>query len=167
MNNLINRDYHEAIGSVIPVQLNKELQLGNSLLSKIPHNAVEDAKNMAIEKTENPNKMTLDEIKKLIPKLNYNLPEEKEETKLMERIFIDTHNYWGLYEIYINKYPYNLVNPFVIYTYCRNLCGKPMTKNEYTKITMDLKSIKKSIKHIEQKDIKYKKKAGSYKVDFK
>ena len=50
MNNLINRDYHEAIGKVIKVEINNDLQLGNSLLHRIPYNMVGEMENQKIQK---------------------------------------------------------------------------------------------------------------------
>ena len=48
MNNLINRDYHEAIGRVVKFEVNNDLQLGNSLLPRIPYNMIGEMENQKI-----------------------------------------------------------------------------------------------------------------------
>ena len=148
MNQLVNRDYHETIQKIIPVNVNSDFRTGDYYLSKIPYNQVEEMKNTK----KDLNKVSLDEMKILLPKLNFNLPDSN--FKLMEKYYVDNGDYWGLYDFLINKYPFNLMSKYALYKYCRNLVNKPMTPNEITKIKLDIKAIDKSMKAIKQKIMK-------------
>ena len=53
MNNLLTRDFHEAIGDIIKVEMNDDLRLGNSLMNKIPYNQVEEVEEENKRKEEN------------------------------------------------------------------------------------------------------------------
>ena len=52
MNNLITRDFHEAIGKVITIEMNDDVRLGNALLDKIPTTQVQDLKDNNINTIE-------------------------------------------------------------------------------------------------------------------
>ena len=164
MNNLINRDYHEVIGKIIKFEMNDDLRLGQELLSKIPYNYIgEQEEIFKNEESEyNPLAMTEEELSKLIPKLNFNLPETK--LKLIEKIYIENNEYWELYELYEDTYPFSQLPKMTLYNYCRNCCGLPMTEEENRKIKQDLKSINKSMKQLNNKKIKKEK--GVFNIDF-
>jgi len=64
MNNLINRDYHEVIGRVVQIEINNDLQLGNSLLPRIPFNMIGEMENQKIQEIDEDRPISLsdDEI---------------------------------------------------------------------------------------------------------
>ena len=161
MNNLINRDYHEAIGKVIKVEINNDLQLGNSLLHRIPYNMVGEMENQKIQKIDEDKPIALsdDELDKLIPRLNFNLPECN--YKLMEKKFIDEQDYWNMYEL-LNTYDdYKAMGKFAVYVYARELCNCPMEDAEYKKINNDVRTLKKCMKQLKNKNEKKNKKNKS------
>ena len=163
MNDLLTRDYHEAIGNIIKIDMNKEFRLGNMLLDKIPYNYIGEQEELFKNKSEeNPLAMSEEELKKLIPKLNFNLPNTK--FRLIEKKFIEEKNYFELMDLYKDEYPYNLMDNMHLYSYCRALVGKPIKSDEYCKIRSDLKSIKKNMKKIQTKQMK--KTDGIYSLDF-
>ena len=163
MNDLLTRDYHEAVGSIIKIDLNKEFRLGNMLLDKIPYNYIGEQEELFKNKSEqNPLAMSEIQLKELIPKLNFNLPNTK--FRLIEKKFIEEKNYFELIHLYKNEYPYSLMDDMHLYSYCRALVGKAIKPDEYCKIRSDLKSIKKSMKKIQTKQMK--KTDGIYSLDF-
>ena len=163
MNDLLNRDYHEAIGDIIKIDMNKEFRLGNMLLDRIPYNYIGEQEELFKNKSEeNPLAMSEDELKKIIPKLNFNLPNTK--FRLIEKKFIEEKNYFELIDLYKNEHPYSLMDTMHLYSYCRALVGKPIKTEEYCKIRSDLKSIKKNMKKIQTKQMK--KSDGIYSLDF-
>ena len=157
MNNLLTRDFHECVGKVIPVEMNEDLRLGNSLLDRIPTTQVQD---FITEQKENG--ITHITISDLYTKLRFNVAETK--VKMIEQMLIENKDYWGLFDMYENVDPYNKLPKLSLYSFCRGLVGNPMLKSEYSKINQDIKSIKKSMKALEKKN--YKKKNGSYNVKF-
>lgn len=154
MNNLITRDFHEAIGKVIPIEMNDDVRLGNALLDKIPTTQVQDLKD---------NNINTIEVSDLYTLLRFNVAETK--VKLIEKMLIETHDYWGLFDMYVDVPPYDKLPKLSLYAFVRGLVGKPMLKGEYQKINSDIKSIKKSMKALEKKN--YKKTKGKYNVKFK
>lgn len=152
MNSLINREYHECIGAVIPIEMNEDIRLGNALLDKIPFNQVEEAE--VVETEED-----------FYTQLQFNTP-NKEDTNMMEKILIEQKNYWGLYQMYLKTEPFKRLPKLSLYSFVRSLVGKPVLKSEYTKITNDIKSIKKSMKQLKKKT-KMKKQNGDYCCNFK
>jgi len=163
MNDLLTRDYHEVVGSILKIDMNEDFRLGTELLDRIPFNYIgEQEENFKEVSDYNPLAMTEDELKNLIPKLNFNLPETK--YRLVEKKFIENKNYWELYDLYKTEYPYNLMNDMGLYSFCRQLVGNPITNEEFVKIRQDMKSIKKNMKHIQSKQTKKKK--GVYSIDF-
>ena len=163
MNILVNRDYHEVIGEIIPIDIPEDLRLGNSLLDRIPQITEFTEGNDIDDEIKTKINMGEDEIKSLLPRLNFNLPEEM-EGKMMEKIFISQGDYWGLYELYKTKYPFSLLNSYVLYSYCRTLVKNPITKADYNKISSDIKTINRQKKIIEKK--KWKKNKGNYNLHF-
>lgn len=163
MNNLLTRDFHEAIGDIIKVEMNDDLRLGNSLMNKIPYNQVEEVQDENKRKEENPLQVSEEECRDLVYKIAFNQPET--QLKYVENLFIKSKNYMGLYYYYKhNVYPYNRMDNFALYTFCRTICGKGMTQVEHKKIRDDLKSIKKSMDLLKKKA--KKKQNGSYNVKF-
>jgi hypothetical protein len=163
MNNLINRNYHETIGSIFKIEMNDDLRLGNALIDRIPYNMIEQIEEDNERKKDNPLLVSDEECRDLIYKVNFNLPQEN--MKFTEKLFVDTRDYWGLYNFYrCNIYPMNRLDKFTLYSVCRQICKIPITKTEHSQIKTDLKVIKKSMKLLENK--KLKKKGGNYKVDF-
>jgi hypothetical protein len=152
MNNLINRDYHECIGFIIPIEMNEDIRLGNALLDKIPFNQVEEVEEVEVEDD-------------YYSQLQFNTP-NKDNTNVMEKILIEQKNYWGLYQMYLNTEPFKRLPKLSLYSFVRSLVGKPVMKSEYTKINNDIKSIKKSMKQIKKKS-KMKKNTGDYSCNFK
>lgn len=163
MNILTTRDYHEVIGDIIPMDIPEDLSLGNSLLPRIPQQQ-ELICNEEEEEKQTSVKLTKIEIMDLLPRINFNLPEEP-DARLIEKMLISQGDYWGLYSIYKDQYPFKLLNSFVLYGYCRTLVNKPLTKGEYNKIQNDIRCIKKQSKIIEKR--KLKKNKGKYRVEFK
>lgn len=163
MNDLLTRDYHEVVGGILKVEMNEDFRLGTQLLDRIPYNYIgEQEENFKNISDYNPLAMTEEELKGLIPKLNFNLPDTK--LRLVEKKFIDNKNYWELFDLYKGEYPYNLMNDMGLYSFCRQLVGLPITNEEYVKIRSDMKAIKKNMKHIQSKQTKKKK--GVYSIDF-
>ena len=163
MNNLLTRDYHEAIGDIIKIDMNKEFRLGNMLSDKIPYNYIGEQEELFKNKSdENPLAITEIQLKELIPKLNFNLPNTK--FRLIEKKFIEEKNYFELMDLYKDEYPYNLIDTMHLYSYCRTLVGKPIKSEEYCKIRSDLKFIRKHMNKIKNKQMK--KTDGVYCLDF-
>jgi len=163
MNNILNRDFHETVGHIIKIEINDDLRLGNELVNRIPYNYIGEQEQLFKTQTDlNPLAMSEEELKNLIPKLNFNLPDTK--LRLMEKKFIDNQDYWSLYELIKDMHPYNLTNNFAVYSYCRSLCRLPLMADEYKKINQDLKSLKKSMKKIKNKNMK--KLHGKYEIKF-
>jgi len=163
MNNILNRNFHEIIGPIIKFEINEDLRLGNELVHRIPYNYIGEQEEVFKNQTDhNPLAMTEHDLKKLIPKLNFNLPETK--LRLMEKKFIDNQDYWSLYELLKDMHPYNLTNDFAVYSYCRSMCRLPIMADEYKRINQDLKSLKKSMKKIKSKSMK--KLHGNYEIKF-
>ena len=163
MNDLLTRDYHEAIGNIIKIDMNKEFRLGNMLLDRIPYNYIGEQEELFKNKSEeNPLAMSEDELKKLIPKLNFNLPDTK--YRLIEKKFIEEKNYFELIDLYKDEYPFKFMDSFNLYSYCRALVGKPIKSEEYCKIRSDLKFIRKHMNKIKNKQMK--KSDGIYSLDF-
>tara|TARA_R100001015_G_C4624726_1_gene182964 strand:+ start:482 stop:964 length:483 start_codon:yes stop_codon:yes gene_type:complete len=160
MNNLLTRDFHEALGKVIPVEMNDDLRLGNSLLDRIPTTQVQD---LGINPQQEEGDIRSIDVSDLYTQLRFNVAETK--VKLIEQLLIDTKDYWGLYDMYQDVPPYDKLPKLSLYAFCRGLVGKPMLKSEYQKINNDIKSIKKSMKALEKKN--YKKTNGKYNVKFK
>lgn len=152
MNSLINRDYHECIGLVIPIEMNEDIRLGNALLDKIPFNQVEEVEEVEL-------------VDDYFSKLQFNTP-NYDNTNMMEKILIEQKNYWGLYQMYLNTEPFKRLPKLSLYSFVRSLVGKPVMKSEYTKINNDVKAIKKSMKQIKKKT-KMKKQTGDYCCNFK
>ena len=103
-----------------------------------------------------------EELKKLIPKLNFNLPDTK--YRLIEKKFIEEKNYFELIDLYKDEYPFKFMDSFNLYSYCRALVGKPIKSEEYCKIRSDLKFIRKHMNKIKNKQMK--KSDGIYSLDF-
>lgn len=163
MNNIVNRNFHEVVGPIIKFEMNEDLRLGNELVHRIPYNFIGEQEELFKTQTDyNPLAMSEDELKKLIPKLNFNLPETK--LRFMEKKFIDKQDYWSLYELLKDMHPYNLTNNFAVYSYCRALCRLPIMAEEHRKINQDLKTLKKAMKKIKNKNMK--KKHGNYEIKF-
>jgi hypothetical protein len=163
MNDLLTRDYHEVIGDIIKIDMNQDFRLGSILLDRIPYNFIGEQEELFKNKTEdNPLAMSEDELKKLIPKLNFNLPDTK--LRFIEKKLIEEKNYMDLMELYKDEYPYKNMDSIHLYSYCRTLIGNPISSEEYSKIRQDLKSIKRNMKKIESKQMK--KKNGVYSLDF-
>tara|TARA_R100000700_G_C3177297_1_gene152430 strand:- start:2701 stop:3225 length:525 start_codon:yes stop_codon:yes gene_type:complete len=163
MNIILDRDYHEVVGKLIKFEMTEEMRLGQELLSRIPYNYIGEQEELFKNKTDlNPLAMSEEDLSALIPKLNFNMPETK--LRFMEKLFIEKKDYWSLFELIKDEHPYNLTNDFAVYTYCRQLCGMPVTNEEHRKIQQDLKTLKKGMKQIENK--KMKKKKGVYSVKF-
>ena len=163
MNDLLTRDYHEVIGDIIKIDMNQDFRLGSILLDRIPYNFIGEQEELFKNKTEdNPLAMSEDELKKLIPKLNFNLPDTK--LRFIEKKLIEEKNYMDLIELYKDEYPYKNMDSIHLYSYCRTLIGNPISSEEYSKIRQDLKSIKRNMKKIESKQMK--KKNGVYSLDF-
>lgn len=163
MNDLLTRDYHEVIGDIIKIDMNQDFRLGSILLDRIPYNYIGEQEELFKNKTEdNPLAMSEDELKKLIPKLNFNLPDTK--LRFIEKKLIEEKNYMDLMELYKDEYPYKNMDLIHLYSYCRTLIGNPISSEEYSKIRQDLKSIKRNMKKIESKQMK--KKNGVYSLDF-
>jgi len=164
MNNLINRDYHETIGKIIKFEVNEDLQRGNQYLDRIPYNYIGEMEEQLKRKPteDTPLQMTDEQISGLYPRLCFNLPNN--EFNMMESKFIDEKDHWNLMEL-LEKYPqYSGMSKMTLYSFCRNLCNNPITNEERKKINTDLKVIKKSMKHLNNKSVK--KKQGNFKVDF-
>lgn len=163
MNNLLTRPFHEVIGDIIKVEMNEDLRLGNALMDRIPYNQVAEVQEENKRKEENPNLVSDEECKDLVYKIAFNMPQT--QLKYIESLFIKSKNHMGLYNYYkSNVYPYNRMENFALYIYCRKLCGKPMTQVEHKRIKDDLKSIKKSMNLLKKKS--KKKQNGSYSVKF-
>lgn len=152
MISLVNREYHECIGVVIPVEMNEDIRLGNALLDKIPFNQVEEVKEEEV-------------VDDYFNQLQFNTP-NKDKTNMMEKILIQQKNYWGLYQMYLQTEPFKRLPKLSLYSFVRSLVGKPVMKKEYNKINNDIKAIKKSMKQIEKKT-KMKKQNGEYCCNFK
>ncbi len=144
MNNLFNREYHEAVIYLDP-EVSKSIKLGNSLLERIPTNNIDNKK-------ENPYELKEEDLIKLAPKLNFNMPET--DLKFYEKKLINEKNYFDLMELVKTQYPFNKLEPIHLYAYCRKLCDVPMKKAEYEKIRRDMKAIKKACKNFNTKQMK-------------
>jgi len=160
MNNLITRDFHEALGKIIPVEMNEDIRLGNALLDRIPTTQVQD---MGIKTEEKEGDIRNIDVSNLYTQLRFNVADTK--FKLIEKLLIENQDYWGLYDMYQDVEPYNKLPKLSLYSFCRGLVNKPVLKSEYQKINQDIKSIKKSMKALEKKN--YKKINGKYNVKFK
>lgn len=162
MNNLLTRNFHETIGRVIQFEMNDDIALGQALMDRIPSQVVDKELNPIKEEEET----TAEDIavEKLYSKMNFNLPDTK--FGLIEKILINEKDYWSLFELYNDVEPYNKLPKMSLYTFVRNLVGKPLTKAEYQKINNDVKSIKKSMKQIKNKTEKMKKNRGNFTCDF-
>ena len=160
MNNLLTREFHEAVGRVIPVEMNDDIALGQSLMDRIPSMEVDSEMNpIHIEEEEK-----VEEIDNLYSKLNFDLPNSK--IGLIETILIGNKDYWGLYELYTDISPYNKLPKLSLYSFVRGLIGRPVSKNEYTKINSDIKSIKKSMRQLKDKCETMKLSRGNFTCDF-
>ena len=163
MNNLLNRNFHEAIGECIRVEMNDDLRLGNYYMDRIPYNMVGEIEEENEKKKENPLLVSDDECRELIYRVGFNMPNDYRN--FVEKLFIEAKDHWKLYYYYINNVDiYKRMDKFNVYSYCRNICGKPITSTEHKKIRDDLKSIKKSMNILKKK--KMKKINGEYRVDF-
>ena len=154
---LMNRDYHEAIQFLDP-EISKQIRLGNELLKKIPFPETESV----TEEEETYGGLTKRDFELYGSKLNFNIPNEN--LKYMEKCLIEEQNYFGLMELLQNQYPYNKLVPYILYSYCRDLCGVPIKKSESEKIKRDLKAIKKACNHLTKKQLK--KESRKVKVEF-
>tara|TARA_R110002020_G_scaffold165110_3_gene352426 strand:- start:5886 stop:6377 length:492 start_codon:yes stop_codon:yes gene_type:complete len=163
MNIILDRDYHEVVGKIIKFEMNNEMRLGQELLNRIPYNYIGEQEELFKKQGDyNPLAMSDTDLEALIPKLNFNLPDTK--LRLMEKRFIEKKDYWNLFELIKDEHPYNLTNDFAVYTYCRALCGMPVSPEEHRKINQDLKTLKKGMKQINKKKIK--KENGVYSINF-
>jgi len=163
MNNLINHEFHETIGNIIKVEVNDDIRKGQELSQRIPYNYISEMENNFKSITEdNPLGMNEEDLIKLIPRLNFNLPESN--YRLMEKTLIENQDYFNLFDLFSTYDIYKNMNKFTLYSYCRNLCNKPILEKEYKKINQDLKLIKKSMKQINKKQLK--KNTGKYNIVF-
>jgi hypothetical protein len=163
MNKLLSREYHEAVGNIVKVDLNKDIALGQALLDRVPYNYIdEQEESFKVVSDDNPLAMTEDELMKLIPKINFNLPDS--DIRMAEKMMIEQGNYWDLLELKQQEYPFNMIPKMQLYTYCRALCNKEMSKEEMMRIKADIKFIEKNQKKL--KDLKFKKEKGDFWVNF-
>ncbi len=152
---LMNRDYHEAIQFLDP-EISKQIRLGNELLKKIPFPEKEQGEEEIICG------LSKKDFELYGSKLNFNIPNEN--LKYMEKLLIEEQNYLGLMELLENQYPYNKLVPYILYSYCRDICGLPIKKSENDRIRRDLKAIKKACNHLTKKQLK--KETRKIKVEF-
>ena len=104
MNKLLSREYHEAVGNVVKVDLNKDIALGQALLDRVPYNYIDEQEaSFKVVSDDNPLAMTEDELMKLIPKINFNLPDS--DIRMAEKMMIEQGNYWDLLELKQQEYP--------------------------------------------------------------
>ena len=96
MNSLFSRDFHEVIGKVIEIDMNDNIRLGNNLLDRIPFS--QDFK----KEEEDINNI---DVSDFYTQLRFNIAETKEI--LIEKLLIDSKDYWGLYDLYCDVPPYN------------------------------------------------------------
>tara|TARA_Y100001972_G_scaffold127034_1_gene182608 strand:- start:3513 stop:4004 length:492 start_codon:yes stop_codon:yes gene_type:complete len=163
MNNLLMRDFHECLGEVIKVDMNEDIRLGNYYMDKIPFNMVKEVEEENKKKIENPLLVSDDECLELIYRCGFTMPDDNRN--YVEKLFIEAKDYWRLYYYYINNVDvYKKMDKFNVYSFCRNMCGKPISATEHKKIRDDLKSIKKSMNLLRKK--KMNKKNGDFTVDF-
>ena len=159
----MNREYHETIGNVVQVDLSKDIALGQSLLDRIPYNYIdEQEESFKIPSENNPLAMTDEDLMKLIPRINFNLPDS--DMRMAEKMMIEQGNYWDLLDLKAQEYPFSMLPKMQLYGYCRALCNKNMTKEEHQRIKSDIKFIEKNQKKI--KELKFKKEKGDFWVNF-
>ena len=118
----MNREYHEAVQFLEP-EISQQIRKGNEYLKKIPFPEIVKEE----ENEENICGLSKKEFEEYGSKLNFNFPNEN--IKFMEKILIQEQNYLGLMELLKNEYPYNKLLPFILYSYCRELCGLPIKKS--------------------------------------
>ena len=153
MNNLTNRDYHEVIGRIVKIEMNDDLRLGQELSKRIPYNMVGELEEQLKNKKDiNPLSMDEEDLLKLIPRLNFNLPDS--QYKLMEKQFMTDGDYWALMSLLEGYEHYQHMGKFALYVYCRELCGKPVSEAEFKQINNDNRTIKKSMKQLKNKALK-------------
>ena len=171
MDRIVNRKFHEAIGEIVEVELTKELRKGEEYLEKVPYPFMQESSAKGIDITneivrDNDNKekaFTEEEITEILnTKVNFNLPDTN--LKWVEKIYIDSGDYWALYHMYRTQYPYKNCHKMLLYTYVRDLCKKPLTNTELKQIEGDKKCIKKALKLMDKK--KMKKTGGNFIVKF-
>ena len=76
----------------------------------------------------------------------------------MEKKFIDEQDYWNMYEL-LNTYDeYKNMGKFAVYVYARELCNIPVVESEYKKINNDVRTLKKCMKQLKNKNEKKNKK---------
>ena len=143
--NIENRNYHEVFNYINP-PLTKSFQLGNELKDRILFNQVEEV--LKIKKLEDTNKLTYDDYCDLLPKLNFNIGDTN--MKFMSQSLIKDKNYYDMYELLVRTEPYNNLQPLQLYTYCRNICGKPINEKEFNKINADMNILKKNTEKYEK-----------------
>jgi len=153
----MNREYHEAVQFLEP-EISQQIRKGNEYLKKIPFPEIV----IEEENEENICGLSKKDFEEYGSKLNFNFPNEN--IKFMEKILIQEQNYLGLMELLKNQYPYNKLLPFILYSYCRELCGLPIKKSENDKIKRDLKAIKKGCDHLTKKQLK--KEERKIKIEF-
>lgn len=142
-----NREYHEIFNYINP-PLTKSFQLGNKLKDRILYNQVEED----IEKKTN--ELKYEEYCDLLPRLNFNIGDTK--TKFISQTLIKNKNYIDMYELLLRSPPFDTLPPLQLYTYCRNICNKPITEKEFNKINADRNILKKNTEKYEIMKPKFK-----------
>ncbi len=145
ISNIHNREYHEVFNFIDP-PITKSFQLGNSLKDRILYNQIEELEK--INKTEKSNQLDYDEYLDLLPRLNFNIGDTN--MKFISQTLIKDKNYYEMYELLLRTPPFNTLPPLQLYTYCRNICGKPINQKEFNKINADKKILKKNTEKYEK-----------------
>jgi len=151
ISNIQNREYHEVFNFINP-PLTKSFQLGNSLKDRIPYNQVQELEEL--NKLEKSNTLDYDEYCDLLPKLNFNIGDTN--MKFISQTLIKQKNYFDMYELLLRTPPFNTLPPLQLYTYCRNICNKPISEKEFNKINADMNILKKNTEKYEIMKPKFK-----------
>lgn len=151
ISNIENREYHEIFNYISP-PLTKSFQLGNSLKDRIMYNQIEELEEL--KKIEKSNKLNYDEYCELLPKLNLNIGDTN--TKFISQHLIKIKDYNTMYQLLLQTPPFNNLPALQLYTYCRNICNKPISEKEFNKINADMNLLKKNTEKYEINKPKFK-----------
>lgn len=142
--NIDNREFHEIFNYINP-PLTKSFQLGNELKDRVLYNQIGELEQL--EKQEKTNQLNYDEYCDLLPKLNLNIGDSN--TKFISQTLMKNKNHYEMYELLSRTSPFDTLPALQLYSYCRNICGKPISEKEFNKINADMNILKKNSKKYE------------------
>tara|TARA_R110000824_G_scaffold44910_2_gene130309 strand:+ start:49 stop:597 length:549 start_codon:yes stop_codon:yes gene_type:complete len=160
------RDIHEAVEYMFKETKPVQLSLAEEYGDKLCYITGPDLEGLDETRGKRECGMIVEEnIDNLYEKMDYILNPDCEEYNItaLQNMYITTKNYTGLMLLLKKQYPWNLVDDYSLYTHCRNMVGRPITKSELSKIKYDMGALKKFYK---KEDKKMKKKKGKYTIEF-